>query len=59
MTRTEDTIRRKIACTQNFALFQTGGETDLDKKIDIRQYVSGVQDETLCFIIRKAMSDRC
>lgn len=42
---TEDTIRRKIACTQNFALFQTGGETDLDKKIDIRQYVSGVQDE--------------
>lgn len=42
---TEDTIRRKIACTQNFALFQTGGKTDLDKKIDIRQYVSGIQDE--------------
>ena len=29
----------------NEALFTTDGRTDLEKQIDIRQYVSGVRDE--------------
>lgn len=40
----EDMVRRKIACTQNLAIFQTDGETDLNKRIDIRQYVDGITD---------------
>lgn len=42
---TEDTIRRKTDCSRNIALFQTGGVTDLNKDIDIRQYAMGVSDE--------------
>ena len=41
----ENTIRRKVDCSRNIALFQTDGETDLNKSIDIRQYVVGISDE--------------
>ena len=41
----ENTIRRKVDCSRNIALFQTAGETDLNKSIDIRQYVVGISDE--------------
>ena len=41
----EETIRDKADCSRNIELFQTGGETDLNKEIDIRQYVLGVSDE--------------
>ena len=42
---TEDIIRREVDKVMNEALFSTDGVTDLDKEIDIRQYVSGVNDE--------------
>lgn len=42
---TEDIIRREVNSSINEALFTTDGETDLNKEIDIRQYVSGVTDE--------------
>ncbi len=45
LSDTEDTIRRKTDCERNIVLFQSGGETDLNKEIDIRQYVMGVDDE--------------
>ena len=41
----EDTIRAKTDCSRNIELFQTGGETDLNKEVDIRQYVLGISDE--------------
>ena len=40
----EETVRSKIENTQNEALFETGGETDLTRLIDIRQYVNGYAD---------------
>lgn len=40
----EGIVRSKINCSRNEALFETGGQEDLQKKIDIRQYVSGVFD---------------
>lgn len=40
----ERIVRAKINCTRNEALFETDGEEDLSKKIDIRQYVAGVSD---------------
>ena len=40
----EMTIRQKISCTRNEILFETAGETDLDKQIDVHQYASGVDD---------------
>ncbi len=45
LRNTEDTIRRKVDCGRNIALFQTDGQTDLNKYIDIRQYVNGISDE--------------
>lgn len=41
----EKAIRSKTDCSRNIELFQSGGETDLNKEIDIRQYVLGVSDE--------------
>ncbi len=41
----ESTIRRKVDCSRNIELFQSGSETDLNKQIDIRQYVLGISDE--------------
>lgn len=40
----ERTVRSKINCRRNEALFEKDGVEDLDKKIDIRQYVSGITD---------------
>ena len=40
----ERIVRAKINCTRNEALFETDGEEDLRRKIDIRQYVAGVSD---------------
>ena len=42
---TERYIRREVDRCVNEALFTTNGVTDLNKEIDIRQYVSGVNDE--------------
>ena len=41
----EQLVRRDVNRSVNEALFSTNGVTDLDKKIDIRQYVSGINDE--------------
>lgn len=40
----EEVVRRKISCARDEAFFETDGEENLDKGIDIRQYVSGVTD---------------
>lgn len=40
----EQAVRSKIRCAQNEALFETDGEEDLTKQIDIRQYASGISD---------------
>lgn len=40
----EIAIRDKIRCLQNEEIFETGGEEDLTRQIDIRQYASGVDD---------------
>ncbi len=42
---TETIIRREVDRSLNEALFGTDGVTDLNKEVDIRQYVSGVNDE--------------
>ena len=42
---TQDLIRREVDRAMNEELFTTDGVTDLDKEIDIRQYVSDVNDE--------------
>ncbi len=42
---TENIIRRKVRSSINESFFTTDGQTDLNKEIDIRQYVSGVTDE--------------
>ena len=41
---TETAIRRKVDYSRNLTTFQTAGVTDLNKEIDIRQYVSGIND---------------
>ena len=41
----EELVRWDVNRSVNEALFSTGGVPDLDKKIDIRQYVSGINDE--------------
>ena len=41
-----DIVKDKVACIKNRELFESGGDTDLSKLIDIRQYASGVLDET-------------
>ena len=41
----EALVRWDVNRSVNEALFSTGGVPDLDKKIDIRQYVSGINDE--------------
>ena len=41
---TETAIRRKVDYSRNLTTFQTAGVTDLNKQIDIRQYVSGIND---------------
>ncbi len=45
LTDCEEMIRRKVDSSMNNALFRLDGETNLNKLIDIRQYVSGVNDE--------------
>ena len=42
---TEDLIRKEVRRCENEALFGRDGEIDLNKEIDIRQYVSGIDDE--------------
>lgn len=42
---TEDLIRRELNTSIDKTLFEVNGKADLDKKIDIRQYVSGISDE--------------
>ena len=42
---TEELIQREVHRSVDEALFRTNGITDLNKEIDIRQYVSGVNDE--------------
>ena len=42
---TEEIIRREVDKVMDEALFSTDGVTDLNKLIDIRQYVSGINDE--------------
>ena len=42
---TQEMIRGEVQRSVNETLFRTGGATDLNKEIDIRQYVSGVNDE--------------
>lgn len=42
---TEDIVRREVDRSLDEALFSTDGMTDLNKEIDIRQYVSGINDE--------------
>ena len=41
----EALVRWDVNRSVNEALFSTGGVPDLDKKIDVRQYVSGINDE--------------
>lgn len=41
---TEQIVRSKIDCSKNERLFETDGTENLEKKIDIRQYVSGIVD---------------
>lgn len=42
---TEEMVRKDVNRSVNEALFSTDQVTDLNKEIDIRQYVSGVNDE--------------
>ncbi len=53
----ERIVRSKISCTRDEAFFETDGEENLDKKIDIRQYVAGISDaanqnENTTYLIR-------
>ena len=42
----EDIVRSKIACQQNKELFERDGAYNNMQEVDIRQYVSGIMDET-------------
>lgn len=45
LQRVEDTVRAKISYDRNRALFETDGEYDGERLVDIRQYMAGVSDE--------------